>query len=420
MAEELAEEILEGNAVSSPFPIVQPKFPKPFPTDKPTKLSAGSTVLVSSPALSPAAVAPEVPVKTPVVPPFTPPAMPSKDLGLTGDEDKMTQQDIDGNEEDEPKKTQQDIDKEKMEEQLENISARTMYNMVSQVLDAKGGQPKKLVFFTNAQAKLFDGTNIHKILDVLELPTPKLVIRFMAIGGGPNQRKYGMISAFKKCPRTEEYNEKWRECLEIQAQNNPSTQKDMMPDAPFLSASLEKEAHWQLDSFFRDVLVPLAAKNKALIIGSAFRDDEMMMGFARAASQVLDKYSTAEGVPWSLIAIAEAPKLIKASQDTSSVTHQWFKCSENWQKRIDKIRKAKKKEEAKKRPASARARDQLSSDDLYIQFDLNPDLDVLIVVDQVSEKGGKIVGLDPGPQVYVCLDHHDCSDCVLALILNDD
>ena len=37
-------------------------------------------------------------------------------------------------------------------------------------------------------------------------------------------------------------------------------------------------------------------------------------------------------------------------------------------------------------------------DDHYIQFDLNPHIQNFIVVDNVAEKNGKVVGLDPKPQ----------------------
>ena len=66
--------------------------------------------------------------------------------------------------------------------------------------------------------------------------------------------------------------------------------QDQLPDPPFLEVRESDQAQWSLESFMREVLVPLAAENNALVIGSAFRDDEMMSSFAKVAKQLDAKY----------------------------------------------------------------------------------------------------------------------------------
>ena len=68
------------------------------------------------------------------------------------------------------------------EEKLE-IKARTMYEMVDTAIDPNNKGVKKVVFFTNAQAKLFDASSVEKILIAFDLPAPNLVIRLMAVTG---------------------------------------------------------------------------------------------------------------------------------------------------------------------------------------------------------------------------------------------
>jgi len=71
-----------------------------------------------------------------------------------------------------------------------------MYQILDEVDDATGKEGKKMIFFTNHQASLFDKTNIRKLLQAFDLSPPKLVIRLMSVGGGAQTRAYGMVQAF--------------------------------------------------------------------------------------------------------------------------------------------------------------------------------------------------------------------------------
>lgn len=181
---------------------------------------------------------------------------------------------------------------DRMSQEMQEIKARTMFGMIDEVIDATGGDAKKLVFLTNRQANLFKAENINKLIKAFDITPPKLVIRLMSIGAGPQTRAFGMVNAFKYVKRDSTYEEEWKKVLRIQSENNPNTgmTQDQLPEPPFLEDRESDQAQWSLESFMREVLVPLAAENNALVIGSAFRDDEMMSSFAKVAKQLDAKY----------------------------------------------------------------------------------------------------------------------------------
>ena len=133
-------------------------------------------------------------------------------------------------------------------------------------------------------------------------------------------------------------------------------------------------------------------------------DDEMMTAFAKVAKQLEAKFGGLGGPkPWSLFAFAEATRLIKAAESDTSVTSHFYKASKSWSMQMQKIKQAKKiAEESKRVP---RDEDDVGVDKLggmelgdpYITFDLNPNLNNVIIVDCVLEKHGKIMGIDAGP-----------------------
>ena len=87
----------------------------------------------------------------------------------------------------------------------------------------------------------------------------------------------------------------------------------------------------------RDVLLPLAAENSALIIGSACRDASLMMMFGRLAKALECKYSRNGMLPWTMLGFVAAPKLTTAVKASDSVAAGWFKISKRWQARAEKI-----------------------------------------------------------------------------------
>jgi hypothetical protein len=66
----------------------------------------------------------------------------------------------------------------------------------------------------------------------------------------------------------------------------------------------QAEAEWLIEAFMRDVLVPLAAETKAVIMGSAFKDDTLMMAFAKVSKAMATKYGSATKPPWTMFGFA--------------------------------------------------------------------------------------------------------------------
>jgi len=64
----------------------------------------------------------------------------------------------------------------------------------------------------------------------------------------------------------------------------------VLPIPPYLDIEQQDECEWGLECFMRDVLIPLAAETNALVVGSAFKDDTMMMTFAKVADSLDTKY----------------------------------------------------------------------------------------------------------------------------------
>jgi len=176
------------------------------------------------------------------------------------------------------------------EAEMDEIKALTMHRMIDET--GEGSNAKKLVFFTNFQAGLFTLDLIPQLLSAFNFPKPKLVITFLPCGGGSQTIKYGMLPGFTKLKaNSPTFTEDWKALLLIQVLNDPTTTRpDVLPVAPFFSEQDLLSAEWRVESFMRDVLVPLAAETNALIIGSAFRNDSLMMMFARVAASLDSKY----------------------------------------------------------------------------------------------------------------------------------
>jgi len=182
-----------------------------------------------------------------------------------------------------------------------------MHQMVNYVNDYTGGA-KKLIYLSNYQASLVatQFAYVEKLLAALDLNNCKLVIRLLPTSGDSHSISSGMLKTFASLPKDdkEKYAEAWREMLREQVKHNlrtglPGLDQDLLPFPAFLdlkpeglsSGEAASEAEWGLECFMRDVLIPIAAETKALVIGSAFQSDSLMMLFCKVASSVDAKYA---------------------------------------------------------------------------------------------------------------------------------
>ena len=140
--------------------------------------------------------------------------------------------------------------------QLERIKARTMYRMVED-LDRNSVQRRKFLFLTNFQADQIasNGSSVQKMLDALELGfgserAPKLVINLIHSAGFREYTNAYGPSGY--C------NAKY-----------PDMHGVLAGQPAFRTAREEQTAKTAIDTFVGEVLLPLAAKQNAIILCSA-------------------------------------------------------------------------------------------------------------------------------------------------------
>jgi hypothetical protein len=288
---ELLEEVppaLAASAWKTPGdPCRPPPTTSPPPLSTPPEAAIGIKVTKASPPLSP-------PPTTSPLPPATPPAVVGKTVNkaiavATPPESNTMAASAPRPTTSNASRALRQMASEK-EAEIDEIKALTMHRMIDE--SGEGSNTKRLVFFTNHQASLFNLELIPMVLAAFDFPKPKLVITFLPCAGGSHTINHGMLSGFKKLKaNSPTFTEDWKALLLTQVLNDPSTNRpDVLPIAPFFSVQDLLNAEWKLECFMRDVLVPLAAETNALIIGSAFKNDSLTMMFARVAASLDSKY----------------------------------------------------------------------------------------------------------------------------------
>ena len=238
--------------------------------------------------------------------------------------------------------------------EIELVRAKTMHQMVNVI----PGENIKVMYLTNQQANLIasDTANIMKMLNAFEVnPNSQLVIRFLPTSGASHSLESGILPGFKHLfskdgttrlsyeTHPEEYTEAWKDLLKVQAKNNEKAGigADFLPIPPYTAFEGQGESEWGLECFMREVLVPLAAETQAMVIGSGFKDDSMMMMFAKVADALSSKYGGVTSVPWTTFGFADAPSLAMACCEPSSSAYAVFKQCPAWQLKYKRVLKAK-------------------------------------------------------------------------------
>ena len=310
--------------------------------------------------------------------------------------------------------------KDEYNNEIDIIKAQTMHQMVTTVNDGSGGTSKKLMFLSNIQASVIssDIKCVKKMLSAFELRECKLIIRFLPAAGGAHTIDNGMMKAFRSLNRSDptKFCQEWKKLLRTQAMNNPNTGivQDVLPVPPYLRFEDMIESEYALESFMRDVLVPLAAETNALVVGSAFKDDTMMMTFAKVAASLDFKYGGVGVTPWLMMGFADAPSLCMACCDKETMARSYFKGNTKWQKQYSRILRAKVISDRIRQGKFKQGMDILEEDKMLastmedpfqddedIMYDINPNIGNLVIVDGVEVKHGRVVGVSTGPQAFL-------------------
>lgn len=199
-------------------------------------------------------------------------------------------------------------------EKLQVMKAKTMYEMVEDI-DLGNGH-LKLLFLTNSQADSISSSQqtLRKMLEALEIRTPKLVINLMS--------SWGLRNSLNLFPANK-YN----------LRMNPGVFHN---SPPFLTADDEQESMEKLDMFMSDVILPLAASTHALILANAIPGD---CALANALSRAYRLQRTKWGnpPPFSILSIAGSTPRLYLNPNEGAHWHALRRKSKAWSARHETI-----------------------------------------------------------------------------------
>ena len=215
-----------------------------------------------------------------------------------------------------PSKTDGGTDEE---ETLQEIKAKTMYDMVEDVGEELGSGDARLIFLTNLQARWLAGndSSLQTMLDTLEISTegpdaPKLLINLLISKGFSNH-----------------LNSHWPDDGH-EKPNPPTGQKRVRP--AFSVEDEEHRAEKRLDAFMADVLIPLAARTNAIIIVNAFTCNCVLaQSFNRMVA--LQKSTWGNKLPFTILAMTDHVDRLYMNKNPDSYWKKVQGASKTWRKR---------------------------------------------------------------------------------------
>ena len=215
-------------------------------------------------------------------------------------------------------------------QELEDIKARTMWRMVEDIM--VGSQAKKVLFLSNRQAEILahNQGSMAKVLDALEIPTPKLVVNLL-----------------KSSPKGVFYSRGHDNIL------------------PYVDSSDAMKAEARLEEFMRTVLIPLAVETNALVIGTANKD-ECLLTMAFSSAVEVEQAKWGSKAPFTFLGYSCSMKALYRSDQDSF----WTKVRDqsiNWQSRDRLLREMSMSTNSTK--ASSRRADLASTISLYLLVD---------------------------------------------------
>ena len=195
------------------------------------------------------------------------------------------------------------------------IKARTMYQMVDEI----DGGAKSLLFLTNPQAELIARSpmSLQKMLEALEVPKPSLVINLLcSCGFGDFTREFNASSYLQSAKK--------------------ATPGVVGGRPPFADRAEECEAEGRIDSFMMDVLIPLAASTRAIVICSAMPSECILTAsFTRMFSVARSKWGSR--VPFTILSTTNYVEACYRNPDPSAYWHTLRTASRAWTQRDAKL-----------------------------------------------------------------------------------
>jgi hypothetical protein len=227
--------------------------------------------------------------------------------------------------------TQSEVDSESLsnkdENELATIRVRTMYNLVEELQVSAGATDAltRLLYLTNMQAQLFKAETVPKMLQAFEVKQASLVINLMESAFYP--------TFYPNYFQTPEQQENFYLHMTVNVFANQTS---------FSSTSEATAATRNLSSFFKDVLLPLAAETNAIVICSAKNTDILSATLTTVLPLFAAKFNGK--LPFTVFAIAPAcTSAWSTLHDESSIASELANKSKNWQKGLTKLEAATNK-----------------------------------------------------------------------------
>lgn len=245
---------------------------------------------------------------------------------------------------------------------LEVMKAKTMYEMVEE-LDAGQG-PVKLLFLTNPQADSICSSSLtlRKMLEALEIDSPKLVINLIC---SPGLR--ASLNLFSES----EYNQVF-------------SAGKMYDTPPFLNLDEEQMCLARLDQFMQDILLPLAASTHALILTSAVTA-ECALSNSLSRSYKLQRAKWGAKPPFVILSVVEDLPRLYLNPEPEAYWRSLRRRSKAWKARDKAILET---------VHSYGYVGGFPETSQFPNFDLDKDAKAFLIVDQLTTSQQ---GFDSGP-----------------------
>ncbi len=202
------------------------------------------------------------------------------------------------------------------EKTIDEMKIKTMFRMIEDVpVEVDGVElEKKVLYLTNKQCSMFDEEGTDRCIQALDLGQPKCIIRL--IGSYGTAQDYRVHIQRRDRPEGQYKGQSLEFGSEIHAEDSYTTQK-------------------QLVVFFKNCLLPLAKKTKALIILSCADDCALTGALERVVLPELDRLGA--NCPFKILGWGQAHKYLYKSVKQEGLCGKLSNSSEAWNSRLDQM-----------------------------------------------------------------------------------
>ena len=207
------------------------------------------------------------------------------------------------------------------ENELAEIRVRTMFNLVEDVHTS--ADSSRLLYLTNMQAQMFSTETVPKMLQAFDVHNPSLVIQLM---GSAGPEKLDTLPTEMTQAERANYHD-----FETHSVTGSSHS--------YLTEEERTGASRRLTTFFKEVLLPLAAETNAIIICNGYSSDML----TKTLAEVCPLFTARHGgkPPFTIFAMGAASSFERCSLHeprSEYFVSEMANKSRNWRKGLVKIR----------------------------------------------------------------------------------